>query len=133
MARLVLGVLSDYLSKYICRVWLLLFIVVVGLMGQLTETSAILNGAAYGGMFTLYPTIVASIWGIDIMGSTWGSFMVAPATGSVLFSMLYGKNADSCSTCLQRYFYLTASSLGVSCILVLIAWRLWFKRGFKKF
>lgn len=133
VARLVLGVLSDYLSKYICRVWLLLFIVVVGLMGQLTETSAILNGAAYGGMFTLYPTIVASIWGIDIMGSTWGSFMVAPATGSVLFSMLYGKNADSCSTCLQRYFYLTASSLGVSCILVLIAWRLWFKRGFKKF
>ncbi|RCK64470.1 putative transporter MCH1 [Candida viswanathii] len=67
-ARLVLGVLSDYLAKYICRVWLLLFIIVVGIAGQLTETSAILNGASYGGMFTLYPTIVASIWGIDIMG-----------------------------------------------------------------
>jgi hypothetical protein len=132
-ARLVLGVLSDYLSKYICRVWLLLFIIVVGIAGQLTETSAILNGASYGGMFTLYPTIVASIWGIDIMGSTWGSFMVAPATGSVLFSMVYGKNADSCATCLSRYFYLTSSALGFSCILVLISWRLWYKRGFKKF
>lgn len=132
-ARLILGVLSDYLSKYICRVWLLIFIIVVGIIGQLTETSALLNGASYGGMFTLYPTIVASIWGIDIMGSTWGSFMIAPAAGSVLFSMVYGKNADSCATCLSRYFYLTASSLGLSCTLILISWRLWYKRGFKKF
>ena len=84
-ARLLLGVLSDYLSKYVCRVWLLVVVIVVGVAGQMSETSAILNGVSYGGMFTIYPTIVASIWGIDIMGSTWGSFMVAPALGSVIF------------------------------------------------
>ncbi|KAL6453149.1 MCH1 Probable transporter MCH1 [Candida maltosa Xu316] len=133
ITRLVLGGLSDYASKYICRVWILIFVIIVGILGQLSQNSAILNGAAYGGMFTIYPTIVASIWGIDIMGSTWGSFMVAPATGSIVFSMIYGKNADACADCLSRYFYLTASCLLVSCVLVLTSWRQWYKRGFKTF
>ena len=47
-ARLLLGVLSDYLSKYVCRVWLLVVVIVVGVAGQMSETSAILNGVSYG-------------------------------------------------------------------------------------
>ncbi|AOW28783.1 hypothetical protein MEM_03247 [Candida albicans L26] len=132
-ARLLLGVLSDYSSKYVCRVWLLVVVIVVGVAGQMSETSAILNGVSYGGMFTIYPTIVASIWGIDIMGSTWGSFMVAPALGSVIFSMFYGRNADSCSDCLSHYFYTTAGAMIVSCIFVLLAWKIWYARGFTRF
>ena len=47
-ARLLLGVLSDYLSKYVCRVWLLVVVIVVGVAGQMSETSAILNACRTG-------------------------------------------------------------------------------------
>lgn len=132
-ARLLLGVLSDYVSEYVCRVWILVVVIMVGVVGQFSQSSAILNGVSYGGMFTIYPTIVASIWGIDIMGSTWGSFMVAPAVGSVIFSMFYGRNADSCSDCLLHYFYTTAGAMIISCIFVLVAWKIWYAKGFTRF
>ena len=129
-ARLLLGVLSDYLSKYVCRVWLLVVVIVVGVAGQMSETSAILNGVSYGGMFTIYPTIVASIWGIDIMGSTWGHLWLRQHGRS--FFDVYGRNADSCSDCLLHYFY-NCRGMIVSCIFVLLAWKIWYARGFTRF
>ncbi|EGW31882.1 uncharacterized protein SPAPADRAFT_140457 [Spathaspora passalidarum NRRL Y-27907] len=152
VARLLVGGASDYLAtKGICRVWLLIVVIFIGAIGQYANgvldpntpvnysLIAMINGVSYGGMFTLYPTIVASIWGIDIMGSTWGSFMVAPATGSILYSLFYGHNADSRCTgnarglfnnCLERYFTFTSLGLITSCALVYIVWKfIWYKRG----
>ncbi|RLV95028.1 putative transporter MCH1 [Spathaspora sp. JA1] len=140
ITRLLVGGTSDYLATVgVCRVWLLILVILVGVIGQYANgildpnvpanyaSIAMINGISYGGMFTLYPTIVASIWGIDIMGSTWGSFMVAPATGSILYSLFYGHNADSkCNdnsrgklfdNCLSSYFTLTSLGLISSCIL----------------
>ncbi|CAH2354270.1 probable transporter Mch1p [[Candida] railenensis] len=160
-SRLLLGMLSDYISstsrKYpICKVWILLAIIFIGALGQLIPISSAvsgqkfgvisaINGFSYGGLFTIYPTIIASIWGIDIMGSTWGSFMIAPAIGSIGFSLLYGNQVDSkCrgvdegnegfSSCLFEYFAFTSGGLVVSFILVVIVWRaFWCKRGFTLF
>lgn len=151
ITRLVMGVLSDYLSSSkrrfpICRVNLLIFSVIVGIIGQYLVTGSenfslipILNGSSYGGLFTIYPTIVASIWGIDMMGSTWGTFMVAPAMGSIAYSIFYGKEVDTKCTatstnCLSHYFILTSASLFISLILIVFVWRaIWYKRGFKVF
>ena len=41
------------------------------------------------GMFTIYPTIVASIWGIDIMGSTWGHLWLRQHLGRSFFDVLW--------------------------------------------
>lgn len=134
IARLAFGGLSDLLDiKGYSSVPLLMVSVVCGIGGQWFN-NVVLNGISYGGMFTIYPTLVASVWGIDIMGSTWGSFMVAPAIGSIMFSLFYGKVADAGkmgneTERLQIYFKATSLSLFVSCILVLVAYRIWRKRG----
>ncbi|ODV80731.1 monocarboxylate permease [Suhomyces tanzawaensis NRRL Y-17324] len=156
ISRLVLGGLSDYISSDkraypICRVWLIVLVLVVGAVGQVANMYisedneqwyyiiSILNGFSYGGLFTVLPTIVASIWGIDMMGSTWGSFMVAPAIGSVGYSLFYGKQIDSnCvnggASCLSEYFNVTGVSMACSLVLVVAVWKLiWAKRGFALF
>lgn len=151
ITRLAMGGLSDYLSsckrRYpVCRVYLVIINLVAGIVGQFIitkpvsfSTISVLNGSSYGGLFTIYPTIVASIWGIDMMGSTWGSFMVAPAIGSIGYSLFYGNEVDlKCGTensnCLQTYFTSTTISLTISLILVVFVWRhMWWKQGFRVF
>lgn len=147
--RLLIGVVADWIlsperKHPVCKVWLLLCCTFLGAAGQLAvlfapnfTTVSVLNGLSYGGLFTIYPTIVASIWGVDMMGSTWGSFMVAPAVGSIFFSLYYGHEVDLCTsegTCLQGYFLTTSLSLVASSVFVLIAWRgMWWKRGHRCF
>ncbi|KAI3402869.2 MCH1 [Candida oxycetoniae] len=129
ISRLVLGVSIDFLqSRKIGIVWLLVLIILMGALGQWFNNVA-LNGIAYGGLFTVYPTIIASVWGIDIMGSTWGSFMVAPAIGSIAYSLFYGRIADSDKNGMIFYFQITSFSLFISSILVLVACRVWYRRG----
>lgn len=163
--RLLAGWLSDYVCqsdrKYpISRMWLLLIIVVLGGIGQwaliyyyyYAQTDSywivsMINGGAYGGIFTLYPTVIASIWGVDLLGSTWGSFMVAPAIGSIMYSLSYGNQVDGhCVSitgksvfevgeyCLSQYFKIGGLSMFFSMILLVIAWRkYWVPRGFTVF
>ncbi|KAI5952489.1 MCH1 [Candida jiufengensis] len=132
ITRLAVGGLSDiFHKKQINAVWILVVVIVLGIFGQ-WNNNIILNGVSYGGVFTTYPTIVASVWGIDIMGSTWGSFMVAPAVGSIVFSLFYGKIADRQGDSQKNvltYFRITSFALFLSCILVLLAFRIWKKRG----
>lgn len=147
--RLLIGVVADWMSSDdrkhpICKVWLLVGLSLIGTVGQFGvlfvpnfATISVLNGISYGGLFTTYPTIIASIWGVDLMGSTWGSFMVAPAVGSIVFSLLHGHEMDTCETdggCLRRYFTVTGVSLFLSIVFVLFVWRvMWWKRGLRCF
>lgn len=154
ISRLSLGVLSDWISSTkrkqpVCRVWLLFGVIILGVIAQWVPFGnytvvTILNGTTYGGLFTIYPTIVALIWGIDMMGSTWGSFMVAPAMGSVVYSLFYGKQVDlRCvdgrefgltGSCLSLYFQLTGATILLSAALLLFIWKaFWVKRGFALF
>lgn len=153
--RLFIGVAADYVSsperKYrISKVMILVILGLTGAVGQLGPILGLdftlvlaLNGITYGGVFTTYPTIIASIWGIDIMGSSWGAFMIAPALGSVTFSLLHGKSMDRCTSdielggnngCLNEYFQITATSLIASVVCMLTVWRcIWVKRGVTNF
>lgn len=152
VTRLVFGAGSDYVSspnrKYpVCRIWLLVAAILLGTVGQFLANKSqtfgvvlVLNGASYGGLFTVYPTIIALVWGIDIMGLTWGTFMVAPAVGSIVYSLIYGKLVDlrcqgaTPGTCLNGYFAITGTSLFVSMAVVLIVWRfMWVQRGLTTF
>lgn len=149
--RLVVGVAADYVSSPsrkspISKVTILISLALIGVAGQLGPIFdmnftliSIINGVTYGGVFTTYPTIITSIWGVDIMGSTWGSFMVAPALGSISFSLLHGELMDKCPSdigigvnngCLNEYFKITSISLVASAICIIIVWRfIWIKRG----
>lgn len=154
--RLVVGVVADYLSSSkrrfpICKMWLMMTFIVVGIIAQVAAikgvsftTVSILSGICYGGLFTIYPTVIASVWGVDLMGSTWGSFMVAPAIGSILFSLLHGNQMDGCKNrgnykngsdgCLLHYFETTGVALFLSLIFVVVSWRgFWWRRGLKTF
>lgn len=146
--RLFIGAVADWMSsdarRYpVCKVWLLIALLIVGIVGQFGvlvfrnfAVVSVLNGICYGGLFTTYPTIIASIWGVDLMGSTWGSFMVAPAIGSIVFSLLHGHEMDTCvgSLCLYRYFIVTGTSVLMSVICVVVVWRgMWWARGLRCF
>lgn len=148
--RLLIGIVADWVSSPdrkhpFSKMWILVVLTSIGILGQLgpilnldfTIISA-LNGTTYGGVFTTYPTIITSIWGVDVMGSTWGSFMVAPALGSIFFSLLHGEVMDKYpfvvrvggnNECLNSYFRITAASLVVSILCIFIVSRVWIKRG----
>lgn len=145
-SRILVGWLSDFMLSSqrkhpICRVHILSLSVFMGIIGvsiilirliSFSFTSALV-GSSYGALFTVYPTIVASVWGVDIMGSTWGTFMVAPALGSISYSILFGHTVDSGrsnGSLSDAYFYFVCISLFASAILVVASWRIfWFKRG----
>lgn len=150
--RLLIGIMADWMSDEkrtfpVCKVWMIVVLAAVGAIGQIGvkygidfNVLSMINGISYGGLFTAYPTVIASIWGVDLMGSTWGSFMVAPAIGSITFSLLHGKRMDKCAArgdaaqCMDRYFEITGTSLAMSILFVLLAWRvMWWRRGFKCF
>lgn len=144
--RLVVGIVADYLSSPertvpVCKVWLVVVLVAIGAVGQVSANHgvdftgiSVMSGISYGGIFAAYPTVVASVWGVDMMGSTWGSFMVAPAIGSIAFSLLHGYMMDVCpagaSGCLTGYFNAAGGSLVLSVVFLLYVWRaVWCKRG----
>lgn len=154
--RLLVGVVADYISspkrRYpVCKVWLMIAFIAVGIVAQIAiiqgvsfTSISVLSGICYGGLFTIYPTVIASVWGVDLMGSTWGLFMVAPAIGSILYSLLHGEEMDRCRNrgnydhgsdgCLVHYFEITGVSLCLSLVFVLVAWRVfWYRRGLKVF
>lgn len=53
-----------------------------------------LMGICYGSTYTLFPTLVASVWSVDLMGSTWGLFLSAPAFGDLIFGLFYAYEFD---------------------------------------
>lgn len=57
-------------------------------------TISSLMGICYGSTYTLFPTLVANVWGIDLMGSTWGLFLSAPAFGDLIFGLFYAYEFD---------------------------------------
>lgn len=146
-----------FFKQGLCRVWLLVAVLIIGVLDQglivyllmrfktpnqdmvtvsptYTLVSA-LAGISYGGVFTLYPSIIASIWGLDILGSTWGLYMVAPAFSSILFGIIYARIYDFFTNYkVYTLFVVTGACLMCSSVLILLTWKLnWSKRGFLVF
>lgn len=110
-ARLLTGIVADFLAKKRISIkWILLTLLSLGLGAQLilfklasSKTvspwglvpTGSLVGIIYGGLFTVYPTLVLLVWGERSFGTVYGSLLIAPAVGSTIFCMLYAKVYDS--------------------------------------
>ncbi|VEU23016.1 DEKNAAC104211 [Brettanomyces naardenensis] len=103
IARLSVGFLTDLFGT--CRATLTMILMTVALCVVAYSLIAInyqefaivtgLMGLCYGSTFTLFPTLVAMVWGVDLMGSTWGLFLSAPAIGDLIFGLFYAYQYDS--------------------------------------
>lgn len=151
LARLTVGAFSDYIrprvstATVVAAILAATGIVHILLACGLFSTPAFfylvsaMNGFSYGAMFTLYPTMVALIWGVEGFGSHWGLFILSPALGSVFYGIVFGKvyqaHSDPLGICLgnQCYdltFYLSGSGICLAALLVLALWKYsWIKEG----
>lgn len=151
LARLTVGAFSDYLRPKVSTATIVAVIlgatgVVHGMLASgrfdfpnfYYSVSAI-NGFSYGALFTLYPTMVALIWGVEGFGSHWGLFILGPAIGSVFYGILFGNVYQSHSTplgiclgnkCYELTFYLSGSGICLAALLELGLWKYsWIKEG----
>ncbi|KAL3229580.1 putative transporter MCH1 [Nakaseomyces bracarensis] len=156
ITRLTTGLITDYFNKKQISVkWILLFFLAIGLITQgkiylLSVTSSgrhgdtrevsndlfsvgIMQGIAYGGLFTIYPTLTLMVWGDKLFGTAYGTLMIAPALGSALSCMIYANIYDTkCASesaqgsCIAPVYESTALQFLIAIILtiiVTIAWR----------
>ncbi|KAJ7273598.1 major facilitator superfamily domain-containing protein [Mycena haematopus] len=92
------------------------------------------TGIAYGGTFTILPSIISSVWGMRHTGRNFGIVVYAPLTGTVMFSYLYafiseyhtpsGGFCRGCP-CWQATFWICAGLQVVAAFYSLILWRSW--------
>lgn len=156
ITRLTTGIVTDYFNKkHISVEWILLFFLAIGLItqakiyllsvsstgrhGDAREVSndlfsvGIMQGIAYGGLFTIYPTLTLMVWGEKLFGTAYGTLMIAPALGSALSCMIYANIYDNkCSSetsqgsCIAPVYETTALQFLIAIILsvvVTMAWR----------
>ncbi|CCK70176.1 Mch1p KNAG_0D04300 [Huiozyma naganishii CBS 8797] len=154
-ARLTSGVISDYLLDHNLKLRrILLPLLVLTLVSQvlilaLTESSFLKGlsvkanilisgavlGVSYGGLFTIYPTLVLTVWGQKSFGSAYGSLMVAPALGSVVSCMQYALIYDSrcvrnvVGTCISAVYKFGTAQVLVAIVITCIMLKGWGKRG----
>ncbi|PFH50680.1 hypothetical protein AMATHDRAFT_60672 [Amanita thiersii Skay4041] len=91
-------------------------------------------GMSYGAVFTVLPSIVSAIWGIESFGRNFGLLMFAPFMGTPFFSYIYAfiaqsnKPADS-NICYGRGCWQATFWIGhaVSLMAVSISITLWFR------
>ncbi|CAR22874.1 putative transporter MCH1 [Lachancea thermotolerans] len=133
LTRLCVGLLADFFTKYnLSRMWILYGMLLIGLISQilvpnigrskaLVTLSSALSGTAYGGLFTIFPTLTLSVWGDAVFGTAYGCFMVAPAIGSTVYGIVYARIYDTqcsvenpSSTCIRPAFYVTSISFFVA-------------------
>ncbi|KAF3925759.1 hypothetical protein ABW20_dc0100708 [Dactylellina cionopaga] len=54
-----------------------------------------LIGVGYGAVFTLAPTIVSVVWGVENLATNWGIIAMLPAGGATVFGFLFAYVYDS--------------------------------------
>lgn len=154
ITRLLTGLTTDvFTSRKISPKWILLFHLTLALVSQLfvllittsstnTPDWQILSmgsimGVAYGGLYTIYPTIVLIVWGDKLFGTAYGSMMVAPAIGAAVSCLSYAKVYDAhCefssandSACIAPVYKITATQLMCSLVVTVVAFRAWRRRN----
>lgn len=106
LARLSMGLIAELLAPVISRanlfgVLILLisathFMFATGVLtvvgqGKYFYLASAANGFSYGSCFTLTPTIVAAIWGLENYGTNWGTFILGPSIGATFYGYLFAK------------------------------------------
>lgn len=113
LARLTMGILSDLVEHKISRVYILVFILLTTAISHFLLASGIFtefhdgkyfyiasssNGFSYGSAFTIVPTIVATVWGVERYGTNWGTFILGPALGASFYGYLFAQVYESSAT-----------------------------------
>lgn len=157
VTRLIIGLISDYLifNKKPLKLILLLLLSLT-LSSQLLIVSYsmrwpirkeldksnilivdIIFGCVYGGLFTIYPTIVLAVWGQASFGSAYGSLMIAPALGATLSCLQYAHVYDTrcvenaINSCISQVYYFGTFQLIVSLIVTILLLKSWYRRGIR--
>lgn len=99
-----------------------------------------LMGASYGGMFTIYPTIVLLKYGQAHFGTVYGSLMTSPALGAAFACMIYAHiydarcSSDSLDTskCIAPMYKITTVQLILSLFLTITILRIWRHREIRR-
>ncbi|KAH0496558.1 hypothetical protein TgHK011_003910 [Trichoderma gracile] len=106
VGRLLSGIGSDYLVKslHASRIWCLAVACGIFLLAQVCALQiempqklvfvSGLSGLAYGGLFGVFPSIVAETFGIRGLSQNWGFMMLAPVASGNVFNLLYGRIYD---------------------------------------
>mgnify|MGYP004705913809 FL=1 len=94
-SRLFVGGLAD-VFKFKPPVIMLSVLCVLALSDLLLAIKSIplsigsaISGFGYGSSFTLYPLMVAKVWGLERFATYWGLFILGPAFGSFAFGLLF--------------------------------------------
>ncbi|TFK42691.1 major facilitator superfamily domain-containing protein [Crucibulum laeve] len=95
------------------------------------------TGLGYSAIFTVLPSIMSSVWGIDNLGRNFGMMMFAPFTGTPLFSYIYAFVSASHSSgggicegrsCWQTTFWTSFSASILAMFISAILWKRWHDR-----
>ncbi|KAF3913679.1 hypothetical protein AA313_de0201102 [Arthrobotrys entomopaga] len=101
-----------------------------------------LIGVGYGAVFTLSPTIVSVVWGVENLATNWGIIAMLPAGGASAFGLLFasvydteagrqnsGGNGLGDGLCFGLKCYQNSfAGMAVSCFLAIGLW-MWAWRG----
>ncbi|OCH95034.1 MFS general substrate transporter [Obba rivulosa] len=101
-------------------------------------TLSIGTGSVYGTIFTLLPSIMASIWGLPNLGRNFGIISYAAFIGTPIFSYLYafvvarhttpGGRACEGVQCWKLTFGLSVGTTLIATCLTILLWRRWRSR-----
>lgn len=147
LARIGSGLLSDWCGAAgYSRMWLLIACTLLMACGHLFVASGVLQrhdghsdgtrwfyavsgtvGLSYGAIFTLLPTIVSVIYGVENFGTNWGLLAPTAALGAVVYGLIYAGVYDHAAgadgLCRGVHCYqATFLSSGTSVLLAVMVW-----------
>lgn len=132
---LTLAIVAQLLIVSYAKEWLFIF------TNELDDFNilflGILFGCVYGGLFTIYPTIVLTVWGQASFGTAYGSLMVAPAFGATISCLQYAHIYDSqcvkdaVSSCIVSVYQLGTIQFTLATFITILILRSWYRRGIK--
>lgn len=102
------------------------------------EIIVVLNAVLNSAVFTLFPAILASIYGLDILGTTWGLFSFAAIIGNLVFNLLFSFDfsancipipAQSIHICSALTFFTGGCILSTIGVLILCLQKRYIKRA----
>lgn len=108
-SRLLSGLFIDLFTKWNWpRIPLIILMLLSAILAQVIIIHAMnvvnisyiaiasaISGFTYGGLFTIFPALTLNLWGDEVFGTAYGTFMLGPAFGSSFFGVMYAQVHDS--------------------------------------
>lgn len=123
--RFFVGVVVDLATKKFGKrsknldIYLMMLLLLLGFFSQLVMhlSSAYLNlvsgimGMSYGGLFTIFPIITLNHYDSNIFAIAYGCFLLAPAAGTPLFSLIFANIFDKNQCLISNFSFSCINSM----------------------